>query len=39
MGSKLLTRDLIAGGDWEGLERRVAETVAAVAAARSGSSS
>ena len=34
MGSKLLTKDLIAGGDWDGLERKVAETVAAVAAAR-----
>ena len=35
MGSKLLTKDLIAAGDWDGLEHRVAETVAAVAAARS----
>jgi hypothetical protein len=35
MGSKLLTRDLISGADWDGLERRVAATVQAVAAARS----
>lgn len=34
MGSKLLTGDLIARGDWDKLERKVAETVAAVAAAR-----
>ena len=35
MGSKLLTKDLIAGSDWDGLEQKVADTVAAVAAARS----
>ncbi len=39
MGSKLLTKELIARGDWDGLERKVAETVAAVAAARSKESS
>jgi 2-dehydro-3-deoxyphosphogluconate aldolase/(4S)-4-hydroxy-2-oxoglutarate aldolase len=35
MGSKLLTKDLIASADWDGLERKVAETVTAVAVARS----
>ena len=35
MGSKLLTRDLISSADWDGLERQVAATVQAVAAARS----
>lgn len=35
MGSKLLTKGLITNGDWDGLERKVAETVAAVRAARS----
>ena len=35
MGSKLLTKDLIAHQDWGGLQQKVAETVAAVAAARS----
>ena len=35
MGSKLLTKDLIADQDWDGLQQKVAETVAAVAAARS----
>jgi 2-dehydro-3-deoxyphosphogluconate aldolase/(4S)-4-hydroxy-2-oxoglutarate aldolase len=35
MGSKLLTRALVASGDWEGLQRKVAEAVAAVARARS----
>jgi 2-dehydro-3-deoxyphosphogluconate aldolase/(4S)-4-hydroxy-2-oxoglutarate aldolase len=35
MGSRLLTKELIADEDWDGLERKVAETVAAVAAARS----
>ena len=35
MGSKLLTKDLIAHQDWDGLQQKVAETVAAVAAARS----
>jgi 2-dehydro-3-deoxyphosphogluconate aldolase/(4S)-4-hydroxy-2-oxoglutarate aldolase len=34
MGSKLLTKDLIEVGDWDGLERTVLETVAAVAEAR-----
>jgi 2-dehydro-3-deoxyphosphogluconate aldolase/(4S)-4-hydroxy-2-oxoglutarate aldolase len=34
MGSKLLTKDLVAAADWDGLERKVAETVAAVTAAR-----
>lgn len=34
MGSKLLTRELIAIKDWDGLEQKVADTVAAVAAAR-----
>lgn len=35
MGSKLLTREIIADKDWQALERKVAETVAAVAQARS----
>ena len=35
MGSKLLTKDLIASGDWDGLQQKIADTVAAVAAARS----
>jgi 2-dehydro-3-deoxyphosphogluconate aldolase/(4S)-4-hydroxy-2-oxoglutarate aldolase len=35
MGSKLLTKELIVQQDWDGLEQKVAETVAAVAAARS----
>jgi len=35
MGSKLLTKELIAQQDWDGLEQKVAETVTAVAAARS----
>jgi len=34
MGSRLLTKDLIAAGDWGGLERKVIETVSAVAEAR-----
>ena len=34
MGSKLVTKDLIAKGDWDGLQQKVAEAVAAVAAAR-----
>lgn len=35
MGSKLLTRGLVASGDWDGLQSKVAETVAAVTRARS----
>jgi 2-dehydro-3-deoxyphosphogluconate aldolase/(4S)-4-hydroxy-2-oxoglutarate aldolase len=35
MGSKLLTKELIVQQDWDGLEQKVAEAVAAVAAARS----
>ena len=35
MGSRLLTKVLIANKDWDALERKVADTVAAVAAARS----
>jgi 2-dehydro-3-deoxyphosphogluconate aldolase/(4S)-4-hydroxy-2-oxoglutarate aldolase len=35
MGSKLLTSDLIERGDWDGLQQRIGDTVAAVAAARS----
>jgi 2-dehydro-3-deoxyphosphogluconate aldolase/(4S)-4-hydroxy-2-oxoglutarate aldolase len=35
MGSALLTRELIARKDWDALEQKVAETVKAVAAARS----
>jgi 2-dehydro-3-deoxyphosphogluconate aldolase/(4S)-4-hydroxy-2-oxoglutarate aldolase len=35
MGSKLLTKELVANGDWDGLQQHIANTVAAVAAARS----
>lgn len=34
MGAKLLPRELVAAGDWDAIERRVSETVAAVAQAR-----
>ena len=34
MGSKLLPKELIAAGDWDAIERRIADTVAAVAQAR-----
>ena len=34
MGSSLLTQDLIASNDWDGLQQKVADTVAVVAAAR-----
>ena len=35
MGSKLLTKELVSRGDWDGLEQRIAETVALVTRARS----
>ena len=34
MGAKLLPEELVAAGDWDAIERRVSETVAAVAQAR-----
>lgn len=34
MGSKLLPQELIAAGDWDAIERRIADTVAAVAQVR-----